>query len=258
MKGAILAYIRVSTEGQRDEGTGLEVQRNAILVYATLHGLEITQWYQDVESGAKERREGLDAIRAAVATEGVVTLLVYRLDRIARDVLLAETVHRELTRAGCRIISVSEAIDDSPSGNLMRQLLAGFAQYERAVIALRTSSGRKSRVANTGSFHGGGVPYGYRATGDRHQPGHGVLAVDDASADAVRRVFALRDTGISMAKIAATLNSESHRTAKNALFTAVQVKRILDRRDVYAAVTATTPSIALHEGVRPRHAAIIA
>lgn len=81
----------------------------------------------------------------------------------------------------------------------------------------------------------------------------------DGNAETVRRVFALRDTQrISMAKIAATLNAEGHQTAQGALFTAVQVKRILDRRGVYAATTATTPSIELNQGVRPQHAAIIA
>jgi len=161
-----------------------------------------------VESGAKERRGGLDALRATVTAGGVGTILVYRLDRIARDVLIAETLYREWTRAGVRIVSVSEAmLDDSLSGRLLRTILAGFAEYERAVIALRTSSGRKARVASAGTFHGGGVPYGYRATGDRHQPGHGVLAVDERHAEAVRLAFRLHDeTRMTLKEIAAALN----------------------------------------------------
>lgn len=143
----VIAYVRVSTEGQED-GTGLDVQHNAIVAYAAANGLSVAQWHQDVESGAKERRGGLDALRATVAAGGIGTILGYRLDRIARDALLSETLYREWTRAGVRIVSASEAmLDDSLSGRLLRTILAGFAEYERAVIALRTSSGRKARVA---------------------------------------------------------------------------------------------------------------
>jgi len=257
--GLTLAYIRVSTEGQ-EEGMGLDVQRNHIVAYAALQGLTVADWYQDVESGAKERRVGLDALRGKVAIGGVGTVLVYRLDRIARDVLIAETVYREWTKAGVKLVSVSEAmLDDSLSGRLLRTILAGFAEYERAVIALRTSSGRKARVASAGTFHGGGVPYGYRAIGDRRQAGHGVLEVEERHAAAVRRAFDLHDgTAITLMQIAATLNDEGYRTAEGALFTGKQVRRIIDRRAVYAGQSATTPSVALNVGVLAAHPAIIA
>jgi DNA invertase Pin-like site-specific DNA recombinase len=256
---ATLAYVRVSTEGQ-EEGMGLDVQRNAVVAYAAANGLTIAEWHQDVESGAKERRSGLDALRGKVAAGGIGKILVYRLDRIARDALLSETLYREWTRAGVRIISVSEAmLDDSLSGRLLRTILAGFAEYERAVIALRTSSGRKARVANAGTFHGGGVPYGYRATGDRRQPGHGVLAVEERHAEAVRRAFQLHDeTRMTLKEIGEALNAEGYRTAEGALFGGVQVRRIIDRRNVYAGITATTPSVALNAGVVAAHPAIIA
>lgn len=212
-----------------------------------------------MESGAKERRSGLDALRAKVVAGGIGTILVYRLDRIARDVLLAETVYREWTRAGVKLVSVSEAmLDDSLSGRLLRTILAGFAEYERAVIALRTSSGRKARVASAGTFHGGGVPYGYRATGDRRQPGHGVLEVDARHAEAVRLAFRLHDgTKLTLMQIAQVINDQGYRTAEGALFTGKQVRRIIDRRAVYAGLTATTPSVALNVGVVAAQPAII-
>ncbi len=254
-----LAYIRVSTEGQ-EEGMGLDVQRNAVVAYAAANGFTIAEWYQDVESGAKERRIGLDALRAKVAAGGVGRILVYRLDRIARDVLIAETVYREWTAAGVKLVSVSEAmLDDSLSGRLLRTILAGFAEYERAVIALRTSSGRKARVASAGTFHGGGVPYGYRATGDRREPGHGVLEVDVRHAEAVRLAFRLHDeTTLTLMQIAQAMNDEGYRTAEGALFTGKQVRRIIDRRAVYAGKTSTTPSVLLNAGVVAAHPAILA
>jgi len=96
-----LAYIRISTEGQED-GTGLDVQQKQIIAYAAANGITVDGWHQDIESGAKPTRLGLDALRAAIAAGNVSTVLVYRLDRIARDVLIAETLYREWQRAGRR------------------------------------------------------------------------------------------------------------------------------------------------------------
>lgn len=61
----------------------------------------------------------------------------------SQSCLRIATVHRELKGAGCRVISVSEAIDDSPAGNLMRVIIGAFAEYERSVTTLRTSSGQR-------------------------------------------------------------------------------------------------------------------
>ena len=61
-KGAVVGYLRVSTDGQED-GNGLDVQRQHIVAYAAVQGIQIDQWFQDVESGAKEDRPGLAALR---------------------------------------------------------------------------------------------------------------------------------------------------------------------------------------------------
>lgn len=172
---------------------------------------------------------------------------------------IVETLYREWTWAGVRVVSVSEAmLDDSLNGHLVRTILAGFAEYERAVLALRTSSGRKARVTITDTFHGG-VPYGYHATGDRRQSGHGVLAIEERHAVAVRRAFALHDdTKMTLMQIAAVLNDDKgYRTAEGAAFTGKQVRRIVDRRAVYAGLAATTPSVALNAGVAAAHPAIL-
>lgn len=253
----VVAYVRVSTEGQAEE-TGLESQRHAIIAYAAANRIEIDLWLQDVDSGAKEHRRGLVELRERAAAGGVSQLLVYRMDRLARDVLLGETLIRELQRAGVRVVSVNEAmLDDSLMGQLMRSILMAFAQYERSVIALRTKAARRLKVSELGSYHGGGVPYGYRPAGTKRDPGHGELVVDEQAAEAVRLAFDLREQGRTMAEIAESLNREGYRTAKGAVFGPTQVMRILRRREVYAGLATTTPSIELQDGVKPRHTPIL-
>lgn len=63
---------------------------------------------------------------------------------------------------------------------------------------------------------------------------------------------------MTLKEIAAALNAEGHRTAEGALFGGVQARCIVDRRGVYAGLTATTPSVALNVGVIAAHPAILA
>ncbi|MCC6686849.1 MAG: recombinase family protein [Fimbriimonadaceae bacterium] len=69
--------MRVSTDGQED-GNGLDVQRQHIVAYAAVQGIQIDQWFQDVESGAKEDRPGLAALREVVKAGKVARVLVYQ------------------------------------------------------------------------------------------------------------------------------------------------------------------------------------
>jgi site-specific DNA recombinase len=251
------AYIRVSTEGQAEQ-TGLEAQRKAIVAYAAANGIPIQTWLSDVESGAKESRPGLERLREGVASGKIDQVLIYRIDRLARDVRIGETVYRELTTAGARVVSVSEAmLDSSLTGNLMRTLVLAFAEYERSLIALRTTAGRRIRVAQQGTFAGGIAPYGYKAVGTTASPGAGALKIDPKAAEAVRRVFMLREAGESLAGIAGQLNAENYRTARGSMFAPEHIRRILARRDVYAGVSVVNTSIPLSEGVKPIHRAIL-
>lgn len=230
---ATAAYIRVSTDGQ-ESGHGLDVQRNNIVAYAAVHGLTIDEWHQDVESGAVEDRPGLTALREGVRSGRIDTVLVYRLDRLAREALLSEMLYRELSQRA-RVVSVSEAIGEGLTGDLMRRILAAFADYERAVIALRTSTGRREAVRRRGTFSGGPGVYGYRPVGRRGNPGAGRLAVSDREAEAVRLVFELRAQGRTLLEIAQRLNDGGYTTMTGRPFTHVQVLRILRREAFYRA-----------------------
>ena len=89
--------------------------------------------------------------------------MVYRLDRVARDLLLQETVHARLAAGKAAVPSISEpALEgDDATRVLIRQLLGGIAQYERAVISGRMMAGKAAKVASAG--YGRAAPYGYKA-----------------------------------------------------------------------------------------------
>lgn len=241
MQAATAGYLRVSTDSQED-GYGLDVQRQHVVAYAAVQGMHVDEWFQDVESGAKEERPGLAALREAVRAGKVDRVLVYRLDRLAREALLAEQLYRELS-GKARVVSVSETLAEGFTGDLMRRILAAFADYERAVIATRTKTGRRESVKKNGTYAGGQGVLGYRPVGRKGSPGQGALAVVEQEAEAVREIFRLREMGLSLKQIAACLNEMGLRTHSGAEFGHVQVLRVLRRRDFYEGRRVITRSI---------------
>jgi DNA invertase Pin-like site-specific DNA recombinase len=252
-KGAVVGYLRVSTDGQED-GNGLDVQRQHIVAYAAVQGIQIDQWFQDVESGAKEDRPGLAALREAVRAGKVGRVLVYRMDRLAREALLAEQLYRKLSPKA-RVVSVSESLGEGFTGDLMRRILAAFADYERAVIATRTKTGRRESVRKNGTFAGGHGVLGYRPEGQRGNPGKGTLRLIEQEAEAIRLIFAMRDQGTTLQKIAGELNAQGFRTKAGVEFSHVQVLRVLNREAFYRGQGVITRSV--EGGALGAHSAII-
>lgn len=251
----VAAYLRVSTSAQDELGNGLTVQRQHIAAYAAANGQTVDVWLTDVESGAKESREALDELRALVLSGQVGTVLLYRIDRLARDNFLAEKLHRELTGAGVKIVSVSESFGEGFTGNLMRQIVQAFAEYERAVIAARLKGGRRESVRKNGTYGGGPGVLGYRPEGKKGEPGKGALKVIEGEAEAVRMVFRLRAEGLTLQQIAGELNRTGHVTKGGAAFSHVQVLRVLRREPFYRGAGVLTLSVSAekvaHEPIMP-------
>jgi DNA invertase Pin-like site-specific DNA recombinase len=218
----VIGYTRVST-AEQVEGFGLDVQEAGIRAHCKGHGLRLVAMVSDEgqsgSNGLDDRRglaEGLARIERGEAT----ALVVYRLDRLARDLLLQETVHARLEVGGAEVLSVSEpAVEgDDATRVLVRQLLGGIAQYERAVIRGRMMAGKAAKVAQGG--YGGGRPsYGLKATG-------GELVVNEAEVAVVNTVTRLRDAGESYRAIAIALSEEGITTRTGGKWNPNQIRRI--------------------------------
>jgi len=118
---------------------------------------------------------------------------------------------------------------EDPTQKLLLTMVAAFAEFEKSLITSRLSSGRKTK-ARQGGYSGGKAPIGYKA-----ERGHKALILDEKKATVVRRVFELRAAkpDASLQNIADILNWEGLTTKEGQQFHAMQVKRILDRRDIY-------------------------
>ncbi len=221
----LAAYIRVSTDVQAEHGLGLEVQRDAIRHWATVHGHRVLGIYEDAgisgSNGLDSRVGLLDALKDNRA-DGLV---VYRLDRLARDLVLQEQLIAELRRMGKTLFSTSAGEaqylkDDprDPSRKLIRQVLGAVSEYERAMIRLRLAAGRARKHEN-GGYAYGAPPFGYRAV-------DGELEAVPEEQDAIRIIRHMRQQGWSWARIAGELNAEHIATQRGGKWHADSVRRI--------------------------------
>ena len=79
---SIGVYVRVSSHGQKVDSQRVEIQR---WLEAHGHDLDAVQWFEDMESGATLTRTGLNALQEAIFAGTVKTVIVWKLDRIARS-----------------------------------------------------------------------------------------------------------------------------------------------------------------------------
>jgi DNA invertase Pin-like site-specific DNA recombinase len=161
---AIIGYARVSTDGQ-----SLDSQN------ATLKAAGAARIYRETASGAKaERRELARALKSIRAGD---TLLVTRLDRLARSTRDLLNILDVVAQAGAGFRSLADIWADTttPHGRLMLTVLGGLAEFERELIRTRTGEGRAR--AKTRGVHMGRPP---KLT--THQKREALNALADGSA----------------------------------------------------------------------------
>ena len=167
-----VTYLRVSSAGQVD-GDGFPRQREAVEAYAARNSIQIVGEFRDEGvSGTTEHadREGFSALLARIAGNCVRLVLVERSDRLARDLLVQETLLNSLIKLGVRVVDVSSGIDltdeSDPSRRLIRQLLGAVAEHDKACLVAKLRKARERQRMNTGRCEGR-KPYGTRVGEDR-------------------------------------------------------------------------------------------
>jgi DNA invertase Pin-like site-specific DNA recombinase len=135
-----VGYTRVSTVAQT-----LDQQNSA------LDAAGVTKVFSDVMSGARDDRPGLAQLLAYVRAGD--TVVVWKLDRLGRNMLHILQTVKELTDRGVTLVSTSDGIDSStPAGRMMIGVLGSLAEYERELIRERTALKRQASRANGTKF----------------------------------------------------------------------------------------------------------
>lgn len=227
----VVAYLRVSTDRQAEEGLGLDVQRGAINTWAKSHKHKVVGWFADAGvsgSNGLDSREALPLALGQLKAGEADALVVYRLDRLARDLIVQETLLAEVKRLAGTVFSTAASesaylIDDpdDPSRRLIRQVLGAVAEYERSMIALRLRAGRRAK-SSKGGYAYGSPPFGYRAEG-------GALVPEEREQAVLARAVQLRSQGNSLRQVATILNAEGLAPKRLGSWHPTSLARVLKR-----------------------------
>ncbi|MFC1892983.1 recombinase family protein [Chloroflexota bacterium] len=221
----IATYSRVSTQEQAEEGTSLESQEEQVKTYCKAHVWEVFRVYTDSGySGKDDNRPGLRRLLSDAKFGLFTKVIVYKLDRLSRNLRLLLELEEKLKEFHVNILSIKETIDTStPIGRTVFQVLGLVSEWEREAIIERTRSGRIQRYRE-GSWAGGKPPYGYV-----HNKLTRKLELYDLEANIVRRIFNQYKSGKSLNGIANLLNEDGvePRSAKGKGWRATAIRNIL-------------------------------
>jgi putative DNA-invertase from lambdoid prophage Rac len=134
-------YVRVSTADQK-----CELQLPVLQEYAARLGWEIVETYQDVISGAKNSRPGLNRLMEDAMARKFQCLLVWKLDRFGRSLVDCLNNIKTMEDHGIRFIAVTQGLDtdiQNPASRFLLHVLGAAAEFERALIRERTQAGQQ-------------------------------------------------------------------------------------------------------------------
>lgn len=132
----IIGYARVSTKGQARDGNSLEYQKEQLISA----GAE--KIYIDTYTGKVSDRPELDKLMKKLQKGD--TIVVTKLDRVARSVVAGSELIDELSNIGVKVNILNMGIiDDTPTGKLLRNVMLSFAEFERDLIIQRTQEGKE-------------------------------------------------------------------------------------------------------------------
>jgi len=190
----VVAYLRVSTDEQADSGLGLAAQRAAIEAEAARRGWDVVAWHEDAGvSGKSLNRPGVAAALGDVEQGRAAALVVAKLDRLSRSLLDFASLMERARSGAWGLVALDLQVDTTtPGGEMMANVMATFAQYERRLIGQRTKAALAAKKAQ-------GINLGRPRT----MPA-GVLA----------RIVAAREAGEGWSAIARALNADGVPTAQ--------------------------------------------
>jgi site-specific DNA recombinase len=217
-----IGYIRVSTQGQAEEGVSMAAQRAKIDAWCIANDMELVAVFEDagVSGGSMAGREGLHA--AMKATTKGMALVAYSISRLARSARDMLAIDETLDRKGADLVSLTEKIDTTTAaGRMGFKVLAVLADFERDLIRERTKMALAHKKANGEVY--APVPFGYEAI-------EGRLVTVKREAKIVGEILAMREAGASFASIAKELNGRGIEGKRGGRWFASTVRYMVNRQ----------------------------
>lgn len=196
-----IGYIRVSTQGQVDEGVSLQAQEAKIKAWCELNDYELVEIFKDEGmSGKTANRDGLQKALDSIGKD--IALVTYSMSRISRSIRDMLHISDLLQKKKANLVSLTENIDTtSAAGKMIFNMLAVMNEFEREQIGERTKAAlayKKSKNQRIGT-----IPYGYELDTD------GVHLIDNPlEQNILKDISKLRKKGYKLRQIVEQLNSD--------------------------------------------------
>lgn len=218
MKTAVI-YARYSSTNQTEQS--IEGQVHVCEDYAKKHDILIVDSYIDrAMSGTNDDRESFQQMLKDSNNKKWDFVLVYKLDRFARNKYESAIHRKHLKDNGIKLVSAMENIPDTPEGILMESLLEGMNQYFSEELAQKVARGlHESRMKGHCI---GSVPYGYIKQKDK------TLIVNEDEVSVIKRIFEEYINGKTILQISRDLEKEKI-TNKGGKFYPETIRNMIDR-----------------------------
>ena len=206
----MVIYARFSSHAQNEQS--IEGQLRVCKEYAERNGYVILDEYIDrATTGTNDQRANFQQMIEDAEKKQFQYILVYKLDRFARNKYDSVIHKHNLGKSGVKVISATEAISDSPEGKLLEGLLEMMAEMYSEDLSQKVKRGLKeSRLK--GNFVGGSILYGYKVIDKKP-------IIDEEKAEAVRYLFTEYAAGKPKKQIVSEINEKGYRTNKGKPFT---------------------------------------
>lgn len=215
-------YARYSSDNQREES--IEGQLRECREYAERNGFTVLSSYIDRALSAKtDNRPDFQRMIKDSAKGLFDVVLVWKLDRFARNRYDSAHYKAILKKNGVKVVSAKEAIADDSTGILLESLLEGYAEFYSVELSEKIHRGQKENALK-GLNNGGGIPLGYILGKDQR------LKIDPITAPIVIEIFTRYAEGETVRQIIESLNERGLQTKKNRPFSMSSFNTILKNR----------------------------
>jgi site-specific DNA recombinase len=221
MKIPAFAYLRVSSKGQLN-GHGFQRQSETIGAFATANGYTVEQTYRDAFTGTEADRPEFTKMVAAILANGVHTILIESLDRLARDVMVQSLLLAKLAQHNITLVNVvtgedvTASLSDDPMRRALIQIQSVFSELEKSRLVGKLRRAREAKKQANGKCEG------RKAFGEK--PGESEIV------DLMRKLRRKRNgKRMSFAKVAAELNRLEVAARTGARWQTTTVRNILSR-----------------------------
>ena len=232
-KQKIVIYARYSSDKQTEQS--IDGQLRECYSYAERNNYAVVGEYIDrALTGTTDKRPEFLRMIEDSKKQIFNYILVYQLDRFARNRYDSAIYKSKLTKNGVRVISARENITDDASGVLVEGMLESMTEYYSKELSQKTKRGMKESILK-GNWTGGYIPYGYDVVDKK-------LVINEKEAQIVKKIFESVLQNIKFKTIVKKLNYLGYRTKTNKSFTENYISRLLKNRKYIGELSQTYKS----------------